>query len=320
MTMEINYLPEGFDSHDYLELNPDVKDAGVNPEKHYLEFGIKEGRYWSYSSLIKNKENLVKGRKTILSIIVVTHNRPRLLKRALDSILLKSDEDLEIILCADDSQKSTFKIALNSLRDSDNFIRVPHMNGPAESRNMGAKIARGEWICFLDDDDTYEYSHIEYLKKLLQSTERCIHYFNYTKIVEEREKKKIKYISEDKIDISKVSPFDLLINNFIPMHSLVFPIEVFSNQLFDKYLQSHEDWDLLLSFISNGIKFKWKESPEDGVKVHIDNKGNSRNLTAKTGLDYLSIYRKWPSRSRIIQEKRASKLNDLGLTIDSKSL
>ena len=318
--MEINYLPEGFDSHCYLELNPDVKDAGVNPEKHYLEFGIKEGRHWSYSSLIKNKEDIVKGTKPILSIVVVTHNRPRLLKRALDSILPKSDEDVEIILCADDSQKSTFNIALNSLRESDNFIRVPHMNGPAESRNMGLKIARGKWICFLDDDDTFEYSHIEYLKQLLPSSERCIHYFNYTRIIEGREKKKIKYISEDKIDISKVSLFNLLVKNFIPMHSLVFPIEIFSNQLFDMYLQSHEDWDLLLSFISNGIKFKWKESPKDGVKVHIDNKNNSRNLIAKTGLDYLSIYRKWPSRSGIIQEKRASKLNDLGLTIDPESL
>ena len=47
-----------------------------------------------------------------------------------------------------DLQKLKFNIALNSLRDSDNFIRVPHMNGPAESINMGLKITRGEWICF----------------------------------------------------------------------------------------------------------------------------------------------------------------------------
>ena len=54
---------------------------------------------------------------------------------------------------------------------------------------------------FLDDDYTFEYSHIEYLKKLLPGSERCIHYFNQTRIIEGREKKKIKYISEDKIDI-----------------------------------------------------------------------------------------------------------------------
>ena len=28
----------------YLELNPDVKAAGVNPYQHYIECGIKEGR------------------------------------------------------------------------------------------------------------------------------------------------------------------------------------------------------------------------------------------------------------------------------------
>ena len=33
-----------FDPSLYLELNPDVKAAGVDPYKHYLEFGINEGR------------------------------------------------------------------------------------------------------------------------------------------------------------------------------------------------------------------------------------------------------------------------------------
>ena len=42
---EKNQLPKfEFDANVYLELNPDVKEAGVNPYQHYLEFGIKEGR------------------------------------------------------------------------------------------------------------------------------------------------------------------------------------------------------------------------------------------------------------------------------------
>lgn len=39
-------IPSDFDAGTYLELNPDVKSAGVDPETHYLEFGQAEGRVW----------------------------------------------------------------------------------------------------------------------------------------------------------------------------------------------------------------------------------------------------------------------------------
>ena len=37
-------LPLNFDPNKYLFFNPDVKESGINPYKHYLNFGIKEGR------------------------------------------------------------------------------------------------------------------------------------------------------------------------------------------------------------------------------------------------------------------------------------
>ena len=37
-------IPADFDPNAYLELHADVKNAGVDPVQHYLEFGLKEGR------------------------------------------------------------------------------------------------------------------------------------------------------------------------------------------------------------------------------------------------------------------------------------
>lgn len=37
-------LPRDFDDSEYLELHPDVAQAGLNPRKHYLDYGIDEGR------------------------------------------------------------------------------------------------------------------------------------------------------------------------------------------------------------------------------------------------------------------------------------
>ena len=39
-------LPEGFDPIEYLNLNPDVQQAGVDPTRHWIKFGHREGRKW----------------------------------------------------------------------------------------------------------------------------------------------------------------------------------------------------------------------------------------------------------------------------------
>ncbi|NMG29131.1 FkbM family methyltransferase [Aromatoleum evansii] len=41
---EMVRIPNGFDSEKYLNLNPDVRAAGVSAENHYLEYGFFEGR------------------------------------------------------------------------------------------------------------------------------------------------------------------------------------------------------------------------------------------------------------------------------------
>ena len=41
-------LPSDFDASVYLELNPDVSRAGVNPAEHYIKFGISEGRIYKH--------------------------------------------------------------------------------------------------------------------------------------------------------------------------------------------------------------------------------------------------------------------------------
>jgi FkbM family methyltransferase len=41
-------VPKDFDPKAYLILNPDVADAGMDPEKHFITFGWREGRNYSY--------------------------------------------------------------------------------------------------------------------------------------------------------------------------------------------------------------------------------------------------------------------------------
>ena len=43
-------IPHDFDPDAYLKLNPDVKNAGVDPVRHYIDFGFKEGRSYKKTS------------------------------------------------------------------------------------------------------------------------------------------------------------------------------------------------------------------------------------------------------------------------------
>ena len=48
--VDISLLPSDFDPDVYLQLNDDVRQAGLDPARHYLEFGQKEGREYRISS------------------------------------------------------------------------------------------------------------------------------------------------------------------------------------------------------------------------------------------------------------------------------
>ncbi|MEM6751426.1 MAG: glycosyltransferase [Cyanobacteria bacterium P01_C01_bin.38] len=85
----------------------------------------------------------------LLSIIIPTYNRPHLLSRAVKSALAQTRKDIEVIV-VDDASTKPFELPSHPhLR----IIRQPENKGGAASRNLGAKLAKGRWISYLDDDD-----------------------------------------------------------------------------------------------------------------------------------------------------------------------
>lgn len=68
-------LPAGFDPERYLELNPDVKKAGLDPALHYMRFGHREGRPVAHPKIdVDGAEDFRPERDTIL---VVSHEASR---------------------------------------------------------------------------------------------------------------------------------------------------------------------------------------------------------------------------------------------------
>lgn len=89
-----------------------------------------------------------------LSIIVPVYNVANYLEICVDSILAQTYKDFELILVDDGSSDGSETICDAYMR-KDHRIRVHHQanKGQASARNEGVKLARGEWIAFVDSDD-----------------------------------------------------------------------------------------------------------------------------------------------------------------------
>lgn len=85
------------------------------------------------------------------SIIITTRNRPHLLPRAVQSAQT-SGRDVEIVVVDDASSDQTAEVCkgLSGI----NYVRVEHNQGAARAREIGLIASRGEYLSFLDDDDT----------------------------------------------------------------------------------------------------------------------------------------------------------------------
>jgi glycosyltransferase involved in cell wall biosynthesis len=90
-----------------------------------------------------------------ISVVIPTHNRWPLLRRTLAGALAQEDVDHEVIVVDDGSSDGTHD---RLGRIGDPRLRTVRHETPrrvAGARNSGIKIAAGEWIAFLDDDDLW---------------------------------------------------------------------------------------------------------------------------------------------------------------------
>lgn len=98
-----------------------------------------------------------------VSSVIPFYNRPKLLKRAVDSVIAQSYQNIELIVVDDASTNATVETALSGRREEmDNrFERVVlHRHernlGVSVARNTGVELSNGEYVAFLDDDDVWE--------------------------------------------------------------------------------------------------------------------------------------------------------------------
>lgn len=99
-----------------------------------------------------------------ISIIIPIYNVEKYLPACVESILQQTYKNLEIIL-VDDGSPDRCPVICDDLAQKDDRIRVIHQKnkGLSGARNTGIENARGDYLIFVDSDDTVEQTLVEEL-------------------------------------------------------------------------------------------------------------------------------------------------------------
>jgi len=103
----------------------------------------------------------------LVSVIVPTYNRAKLIHETLDSILIQSYINFELIIIDDGSTDNTEDVVMKYADKRIYYIKTNNWGGPAKPRNIGIKKAKGEFIAFCDDDDIWKPKKLEISVKYL---------------------------------------------------------------------------------------------------------------------------------------------------------
>ncbi len=183
----------------------------------------------------------------MVSVVIPAFNCEKTILQAISSVLHQTVTSVEIIVVDDGSTDQTFEI-VRRFASTENTIRLhqnPQNFGVAETRNIGCRNARGNYIAFLDSDDIWETDKLEKQLKALEWT-KCD--FSYTSYYITSENGKRLYRVPATISYSS-----LLKENVIGCSTVMLRAEVMKEHVFNSSF-FHEDYALWLTLLREGYQ------------------------------------------------------------------
>lgn len=195
----------------------------------------------------------------LVSIIVRTCNRPKVLREALISIRNQYYKNIEIIV-VEDGPEMAKKMIENEFSDLNiHYYCMGTNQGRSVAGNLGLEKANGEYLNFLDDDDLFYPDHVSVLVKELLEQKSMIAYttaFEAATDVYSRDPYRYSVKNVDVVHSGKFSRMKLFSKNITPIQAVMFHKDVYKKcGGFDTTIDALEDWDLWLRF---ALEYDWK--------------------------------------------------------------
>jgi len=177
-----------------------------------------------------------------VTAIITTHNRLELLPRALESIAQQTHQPNEIIIVNDGSTDGT-QAWLQQLDINVKVINQPQQ-GISAARNTAIKVAKGQWLAFLDDDDSWLPDKLE--KQLKTITNSPEHRLCHGEEIWIRNGKRVNAMNKHRKQGGWIFPQCLPLCVISPSAAMIHQSVFDELGLFDEELPACEDYDMWL--------------------------------------------------------------------------
>ncbi len=190
---------------------------------------------------------------TNFTFIISTYNRKNLLERAIKSIYNQNYQNFEIILINDGGEDVTDVV--KKFDQKIILIKNPVNKGYTFSKNLGVKLAKNNWIIFLDDDDEIIENSLNKLKEEMTKFDDNTLWFVAPRLYVFDNKNFI-YPKFSNLVLLQKNPYKALDIRKFKLGGSIFNKEIFKKGfLFDENIFYGEDYEFCLRLIVNNIKF-----------------------------------------------------------------
>lgn len=242
-----------------------------------------------------NKRPVPQNRSPKVSIILPAFNRGEFISDAIDSIQAMSFKDWELIIVDDGSKDQTHKIVDKYLADE----RIHYLNketnqGPGVSRNIGLQESKGEYIAYLDSDNTYNPDFISLAIEFLEKNKSFD--LVYGSLLTESHGEENKPIL-----FKEFSREMLLKGNYIDLNTVIHRRKLYALLGgFDETLTRMADWDLILKYTQK-VDAKGLPIVAANYRVLDGLRVTQTNLAHPNAFKILS---KWPPNNNKVSKLR----------------
>lgn len=184
----------------------------------------------------------------LVSVIIPVYKVEKYLNQCIESVVNQTYQNLEIILVDDGSPDNCPKMC-DEWAKKDSRIKVIHKEngGVSSARNMALEVFKGDYLCFLDSDDTIHPNYIEVLHNAIKENNADVSVCNWKKVYDINNPQN-KKLNSEKLSykvFNNSNIFDLLYNKQIPLVMALwlkmYAREIFKDIRFPDVVVSEDD-------------------------------------------------------------------------------
>lgn len=196
----------------------------------------------------------------MITIIIPLYNAARFIEETLHSVQAQTYTDWECIIVDDGSTDGGASVVQRIAREDARIHYVYQTNaGPSAARNHGLRLAKGDYIQFLDADDWFPPQRFErMLSAYMQTSEKVILYSGLCLGAEDDIHHHMPYSARTNvgdIDFKRMYGGFGREFSFIP-GAILFPAAYLKHVQWNEAMRASEDWDYYLQLTQQGYSFR----------------------------------------------------------------